>query len=413
MKNFTFLLFAFLVSIPVFSQKSKIDKIKNLYVGGDYLQCIDFSQKIIEKDSKNFEAYFYTGFSYFGIYKSQTGKEKFGFFKNSLKNISEGKKYDKENTFSNPEILQEIHDTLRIEAYKYYQNDKEKSKPLFNFLVKIYKDTTDEYLEFYEPGKVRPDKAIVSQMEKGLLNQTDENGLKQGHWQKVYDNGNIAYDVFFKNNEPTGIFKRFHKNGNVESVLIYQENSQSAKAEIYDENGVLTASGKYLGKEKDSIWNYYNTEKRIIRTEEYHHGKLNGKSTIFYKDGAVYDEKNYRNGKEDGLWTEYYINGNKLLQVKLTEGKRNGTYTKYYTSGETEIKGNYLNDLPEGTWEYFSEKGKKSTLVFKNGHAINEKVMNEKESELYKKTMIEGSRIIDPQNFMSNPEEYNRQIIDK
>ena len=137
------------------------------------------------------------------------------------------------------------------------------------------------------PEKIRPDKAIVTLMEKGLLNQTDEKGLKQGHWQKVFDNGNTAYDVYFKNDQPVGIFKRFHKNGNVESILNYKENSMRATAEVYDENGVLTAKGMYNGKEKDSIWNYFGKQKNIIKTEEYRLGKLNGKSSIFYKDGKI------------------------------------------------------------------------------------------------------------------------------
>jgi antitoxin component YwqK of YwqJK toxin-antitoxin module len=413
MKNIALILIFISASTIAFSQKEKTEKIKSLYEAGKYSQCIESAQKITEKDSKNFDAYFYAGFSHFAVYKTTVGKEKMSVLKNSLKNIDDGVKCDKEKSYSNSEVLKEIHDTLRVIASKLYLKDKEKSKSYFNYLVKIYKDTTDEYIEFYHPEKIRPDKAIVSQMEKGLLNQTDEKGLKQGHWQKVYDNGNIAYDVYFKDDLPTGTFKRYHRNGNVESILNYKENSNRAGAEIFDENGLISAKGVYQGKEKDSIWTYFNPEKKVIRTEEYRNGKLNGKSTIFYKDGAVYDEKNYVDGLEQGSWKEYFKNGNLMLQANLTNGKRSGLYTKYFSSGNIEMKGNYIEDLPEGTWEYYTEKGKKQILIFKNGQVENQKELDKKEAELYKKTMLEGMRIIDPQNFMNNPDEYNQQIQNK
>ncbi|GAH37310.1 unnamed protein product, partial [marine sediment metagenome] len=40
-----------------------------------------------------------------------------------------------------------------------------------------------------------------------LLNQVDKNGLKQGYWKKYYDNGNIKYEGYFKNDKPTGELK--------------------------------------------------------------------------------------------------------------------------------------------------------------------------------------------------------------
>jgi antitoxin component YwqK of YwqJK toxin-antitoxin module len=407
MKNITWFIIFSTFSTFGFAQKDKTDKIKALYDNKNYDKCIVFSEKILEKDSKNFDAYFYAGFSSYSLYKTAETKEKLNLFKNSLKNIENGVKYDKENTFSGFDILKEIHDTLRTTAYNLYQTDKEKSKPYFNYLVKIYKDTTDEFIEFYMPEKIRPDKAIISQMKNGLLNQTDEKGFKQGHWQKVYDNGKPAYDVYFKDNQPIGTFKRFHKNGNPEIILKYREKANRASAEVYDDNGLLSAKGVYNGKEKDSIWNYYNTGKNIIKTEEYKNGKLNGKATIFYKDGKIYDEKFYVDGTEQGDWKEYFPTGILILQTTLDKGKRNGIYQKYYGSGNIEMKGNYINDLPDGTWEYYTEDGKKSTLVFKNGEAVNQKELDNKESELYKKTKEEGMRIIDPQNFMNNPELYN------
>ena len=53
----------------------------------------------------------------------------------------------------------------------------------------------------------------VGQKGDTLKNYTDINGLKQGYWQKKYYNGNIKYEVYFKNNKPIGEFKRFYESG--------------------------------------------------------------------------------------------------------------------------------------------------------------------------------------------------------
>ena len=43
------------------------------------------------------------------------------------------------------------------------------------------------------------------------LNYMDANGKRQGHWIQKYDNGNIQFEGYFKNNVPVGQFKKYHQ----------------------------------------------------------------------------------------------------------------------------------------------------------------------------------------------------------
>ena len=39
--------------------------------------------------------------------------------------------------------------------------------------------------------------------------------MKQGMWQKKYNNGNVRYEGFFKDNKETGLFRYFYEDGSL------------------------------------------------------------------------------------------------------------------------------------------------------------------------------------------------------
>jgi antitoxin component YwqK of YwqJK toxin-antitoxin module len=64
------------------------------------------------------------------------------------------------------------------------------------------------------------------------INQTDMNGKKQGHWIKKNPNGNLLYEGYFKDDMPTGVFKRFFENNQISSVLIFSNFGKEAQATL-------------------------------------------------------------------------------------------------------------------------------------------------------------------------------------
>ncbi len=64
----------------------------------------------------------------------------------------------------------------------------------------------------------------------------------------------------FKDNKPLGIFKRFDQNGVLKVEMLYKENSDKIYSKFYYPGGTLQAEGLYIGKLKDSTWNYYSED---------------------------------------------------------------------------------------------------------------------------------------------------------
>ena len=93
---------------------------------------------------------------------------------------------------------------------------------------------------------------------------------------------------------------------------------------IFYKDGSLKTSGLYVGKLKDSTWNYYNRDSILILSEEYRKGKLNGTSQNFYNDGTLHEIKHYKNGLLDGVWKQFFIDGSLKAEANYKDGLREG-----------------------------------------------------------------------------------------
>jgi antitoxin component YwqK of YwqJK toxin-antitoxin module len=198
---------------------------------------------------------------------------------------------------------------------------------------------------------------LFSQNEK-TINQTDKNGMKQGHWIKK--NGPVLiYDGFFKDDRPVGEFKRYYEDNKLKSLLIYSNDGKDADAIIYHPNGFVASKGKYINQLKEGKWQFYSQyiSDYLISEEVYSGNKKNGLSLKFYSNGIIAERINYVNDVRDGEWTQYYRNATLCLKTYYLSGKINGKFEMWYENGKMELSGEYKNDIREGHWKIFKEDG--------------------------------------------------------
>ena len=403
-KLLLFLVFLFPVFF-LYSQDKKLVKIENYYNKGKYEKCISKAKEYISGNKHIAAPYYFIGMSYFQEFKSL--KDNFS-VKSAGKYIYKGKRKENHEVYDEKfkNELDSFHIVLKNYAANYFDANKKLSKPYFDYLAKIYKDTLKQYHEIFKEEESRPDAEIVRLTEEGKINQTDENGLKQGKWMKVYSNGNTAYEVYFKDDKPIGELKRYHENGKLSTILEYNEKGDTANAKFYDENENLISEGTYAGKKKTGKWIYY--QKNIkVKEENFKDDSLQGAQIIFWDNGQIYDKRMYDNGLQTEYWEKYYKNGKHFLKAKIVNGKMEGPMLRWYKTGQIEVKGQYKNDLKEGVWIFYGKKeGEKDTITYKHGHDINEAAVEKRESEKYQKNIEKGKNIADPENYQSNPYDY-------
>jgi antitoxin component YwqK of YwqJK toxin-antitoxin module len=215
-------------------------------------------------------------------------------------------------------------------------------------------------------------KAVYIYADTGkALNRIDAQGMKQGLWEKRYDDGNLRYRGHFWDGKPDGVFKHYYDGDSLEGIYIYSDNGKVAHAHIFYTTGALWAEGKFVNQKEDSIWKYYDEAQHLKRKDSYKDGKENGKQVIFYPSGNPLQVKNWVNDLAEGPFEQYYDEGGVKEEGTFEHGLLQDTLYVYDPDGKLAIKGRYFNDLHEGAWIYYSSGEPKDTLVYHKGKCIN------------------------------------------
>jgi len=413
MKKIGILITILTLSSILFAQSKEEKKLQSLYDKQEYDKCIETAQKILKKNSKSVYASLYASKSYFEQFKNADEKAKSKVLRNSLRYAGKAKKYDKAQEIipENTDFFTELKDSTKSFAdrlyYLYYSESKDKSKFAYDYLAKIYGDTTIQFTEFHpELQEKDHNKEVGLNVRTQKVNQVDAQGRKQGFWTKKYRNGVTAYEVTFKDDKPVGEYKRYHSNGKLKAYLVYDDKGEWADAKLYDDDGKLIGEGKYFGKLKDGLWIYYDKGIKVAE-ENYKMGKKNGVSHSYFPNGQISEEKNWTDDVENGIWRQYYENGKKRLETKIDNGVRNSVYYVYYQNGRLQIRGQYKDDLMDGKWVYYDADGKViKEIVYHNGKAENEKELVKEEQELFKQFEKNKDRLMDPKDYINKPYEY-------
>jgi antitoxin component YwqK of YwqJK toxin-antitoxin module len=241
--------------------------------------------------------------------------------------------------------------------------------------------------------------AIVHCQTQTEINVTDSKGMKQGHWIKKYPEGSTMYDGIFKDDHPTGEFKRFNEDKTLKSVLIYSNDGKEAYATIYHPNGFISSRGKYFNQMKEGKWQFFSstTEGYLLCEETYSNNLRNGLSLKFYPDSTVAEQVNYRNDIKQGAWIQYYANGAICLKSNYLNDKINGPYEVLYENGSVEFSGCYKNNVRDSTWLIFNKDGSvKYKIEYQDG-ITKDRQMDIDESDLIDLLEKNKGKIADPE----------------
>lgn len=213
-----------------------------------------------------------------------------------------------------------------------------------------------------------------------LYNQTDKNGLKQGYWKKSYPNGKIQYTGKFVNNNPIGKFKRYTPEGDLLVIMNYKMNSEKVYSIFYYSNKNKQAEGNYIGKLKDSIWNYYSEDGILLNNVPYSSDIKNGTEIKYYNTGNIFEKYEWVQDIEDGKHLRYYENGNVMIRSTYVKGILNGIYASYSIDNKPIVTGNYNNNLRDGIWIFYDETGReKQKINYIDGVAENQEELDKLE----------------------------------
>ncbi len=211
------------------------------------------------------------------------------------------------------------------------------------------------------------------------INQIDKFNRKQGYWTKSYPNGKKAYEGRFKDDKPIGEFKRYREDGTIKVVLTHNATSTYTQATFFSSDEKIAAQGFYIGKNKDSLWQYYNSNAVLVYEERFQNGNKHGRYKQYYPNGKTYESIPYVNGQMHGTLVQFFPNGLNKTVVNYTNGTQHGNIKVFYEDGKTRVDGLYLNGLKDGEWKFYSDEGQLiETIRYNKGIPENQNQLIEK-----------------------------------
>ena len=245
--------------------------------------------------------------------------------------------------------------------------------------------------------------SIIEAQDSKTNNHVDENGLKQGFWEKHYSNGTLQYSGNFVNDKPIGKLKRYNNAGVLKAEMIYIKNSNKVYSWFFYPNKEIHSKGIYKNKLKDSVWNYYSMDGVKINKVNYKLDKKDGSEKKFYKNGNISEISEWSNGINNGLTIRYYESGKVMSRLYYSDGILNGEYNIFNSNESIKIQGKYKNNKREGKWIYYKDNGHiESEINYTNGIADNQEELDRLERNQLEELENNKGKIKDPSETMYN-----------
>ncbi len=169
------------------------------------------------------------------------------------------------------------------------------------------------------------------------LNQTDENGLKQGYWI-IYFSDNpaqIKTEGKYVNSKKEGVWKTYFPSGQIKQEVTYVNNRPNGYAKIYYEDGKVSEEGIWKGNKWVGEYKFYHKNGKVAYDWNYNNtGKREGEQKYFYENGNKMIEGTWANGKESGTIKEYDENGRLKVEKTFNDGKLDVNSVKIYENGQ-------------------------------------------------------------------------------
>lgn len=210
------------------------------------------------------------------------------------------------------------------------------------------------------------------------LNQTDENGYRQGAWIKKDKYGRVVYEGRFFDDVPVGEFRYFFDDGKLRARSRIKNDGQDSWTITYRKNGLVMSEGAYKNQLKDSVWTFYDVYGQKLTTETFDQDVHHGKFVTYYQSGDTTEILFYNKGLKDGPWKQFYKGGQLKTDGNYVRDTLDGPITFYHKNGRMMLVGSYKMGLSHGTWKHFDEQGKVTlTDFFEEGVKVGQETLIE------------------------------------
>ncbi|RDU66684.1 hypothetical protein CQA53_02605 [Helicobacter didelphidarum] len=242
---------------------------------------------------------------------------------------------------------------------------------------------------------------------------------KNGVVKEYHENGNLAYEVEFKNGRIQGVERAYHTNGKLKAKIPYKNSKRDGVTKIYNENGNLRWETPYKDGKKDGVGKWYYENGNLMWETPHKDGKKDGVEKWYYENGNLWIETPYKDGIKDGKTKWYREDGSldsstqdssnadssptpssedysHLPECKNNEDKIKGCVERsYYQSGNLKAETPYKNDGIDGVFRLYWENGNlNSEALYRNNKIVGKIKRYREDGSLHFSLTFENNKIV-------------------
>lgn len=174
---------------------------------------------------------------------------------------------------------------------------------------------------------------------------------KKEHGKTVYyyqRPNTVEIEVEMKNGKRNGEFRRYFRNGLLDTYCVYVNDSIEGLEVMYAANGCKSQEYTYV------------------------HGRKTGPHKAYHIDGSIKVEGGFNNDLFDGPWNYYDERGVLVGEGQFKDG--NGEVTFYDKNGLKSRTTHYKNNKKDGPEVYYTPSGEISReIIFKEDRIVSDK----------------------------------------
>ena len=182
-----------------------------------------------------------------------------------------------------------------------------------------------------------------------------ENNLRNGKETQFYWNKQKSLEASYKDNELNGPYITYHSNGNKKEVGQSVDGLFNGSWKSYYDDGTLNVEYTYNNGQLDDLYKTYDTDGKLASEFQYRKGEII--SYKFYdKAGNILSDKRKKGG--EFYYEGYHPNGNKAAEgLYDISGGKIGYWKFYNNNGTLSEEGTYENNNPVETHKIYYTSG--------------------------------------------------------
>lgn len=139
-------------------------------------------------------------------------------------------------------------------------------------------------------------------------------------------------------------------------------------------NGQMAYEIHYRNGKYDGTFTSYHDDGGRAVEQHYKDGVCDGADSGWYRSGKKMYEGQYKDGKQEGRWQHWFENGQPQSIEDYSGGQQNGVYANWHENGQKHFEEHYQNGKKEGLDSAWDEQGKVLWVrTFRNGELVESK----------------------------------------